>query len=218
MRMAVAAALGVGLVLSVPGCGSSPEEPEVTATVPTITPTPPPSPSPSPSPADEDPYAIPDVIDEAYVDRILTTLNALSGDALRDILRHRTYTASADQIIWAVFVGAQREITIDTWGLAAADGDGLDDYAGGDLKTTTRNIVEARNDCIAVSVSNDRSLLLKDPPPVASGYVVLVPLDPDHDSNSLNPTPWAIAARFPADEVAPDEEHMLCDEALYYLR
>ncbi|MEA2843187.1 MAG: hypothetical protein QOJ69_858, partial [Actinomycetota bacterium] len=97
MGRLVARVVGVGVALAVAvaglvGCGgggsSGADGP--TATVPTVPP---------------DPFAVPPVIDEAYVNRVLAALDQAVGDVVRIVVSTKTLTPEAIDRLQALYVG-----------------------------------------------------------------------------------------------------------------
>jgi hypothetical protein len=75
-----------------------------------------PSPSPEEEPAPEDPYAVPDEIDEAYVERVINAILEVQDGVLREALQLRqgeNLSADLTGLILATAVGEQRRLTLD---------------------------------------------------------------------------------------------------------
>ena len=72
------------------GAGKDPVADVPTATVPTVPP---------------DPYAVPAVIDEAYVNRVLAALDQAVGDVVRMVIRTKVLSPEAIERLQAIYVG-----------------------------------------------------------------------------------------------------------------
>ena len=178
--------VGVGValvVLVLVGCGGRgvryPDGP--TATVPRETTT-------------TDPYAVPDVIDEAYVNRVLAGLDHLSGDAVRLAFSTNSVPPEVLTMFDALYVGEFRQIHI-----TALQEDlfrrelGLPGYkvVPGDAHTDVRTLITARPSCIFAEISRDLSNVSDaHDPRLDRQWVALIPLDPVLDPSHYNRTSW----------------------------
>jgi len=73
------------------------------------------------TPATIDPYAIPKVIDAAYVNRVLAALYAVDGDAVREVLASGQVEASAISKQSQIFSGDQLAIELRNLALVSKD-------------------------------------------------------------------------------------------------
>ena len=128
--------LVLSLAVLVGACSSAEEAEEVAAaTVPTAEPTPDPAPEATedveaePAADDvaaeepEDPYAVPDEIDEDYVQRILDVFASIEGDALREIAASGMYTPEADELYASIYAEEALQEQREIWSLVLESGE-----------------------------------------------------------------------------------------------
>jgi hypothetical protein len=174
-RVAVGVLL-VGVVLA--ACGGESEPAGPTATVPQATST-------------TNPYAVPPVIDEAYVNRVLAGLDQVVGDAVRALVDTSVLDEGVYYRLRAVALDAVFQRKLDD-----LQDDLLTGMAGyrrppGDKITTVRKLITVRDACIFAEVLKDFSAVNDDGASNESTqWVALVPLDPARDLHDYNPTPW----------------------------
>jgi hypothetical protein len=178
VRRVGAVGVAVALVL-LAACGGGDEPSGPTATVPQPTTT-------------TDPYAIPDVIDEAYVNRVLAGLDQAVGDVTRIVVATRTITPEAVDRLKAIYVGDYLQLTVDLY-----QDDLFNSLAGyrenpGNQATAVTRMISATPACIFAQVNRDYSAVSLDPDPsLATQWVALVPIAPANNPDSYNPTRWA---------------------------
>jgi hypothetical protein len=186
MGRLVARVVGVGVALAMAvaglaGCGrggsSGGDGP--TATVPTVPP---------------DPYAVPAVIDEAYVNRVLAALDQAVGDVVRIVVSTKTLTPEAIDRLQALYVGDALQLQFQIF-----QADLFNDLAGykatpGDIHTAVAKLNTVQPSCIFAEVSRDYFDVSVHPDPrLTRQWVALVPHNPPGVSSSRNPTPWVFA-------------------------
>jgi hypothetical protein len=175
--MAVVAVVTV--VLFAGACGGNEEPLGPTATVPQATTT-------------TNPYAVPAVIDETYVNRVLAGLDQAVGDVVRLVVSARTIPPEALQRLKAIYVGEYLQLVVDLF-----QDDIFHDFAGyreapGNKATTVTRLLTIKVACIFAQVHKDFSAVSLDPDPrLSTQWIALVPIDPSHDPNGYNPTGWA---------------------------
>src|SRR5205085_10070389 len=96
-RSLVAALVAMATAPILTACAGKSEPLVPTATVPVATTT-------------TNPYAVPEVIDEAYVNRVLAGLDAAVGDMLRLVVSARTIPPEALERLRALYIGDHRQI------------------------------------------------------------------------------------------------------------
>jgi hypothetical protein len=159
-------------------CGADDEPSVPTATVPQGTTT-------------TNPYAVPPVIDETYVNRVLAGLDQTVGDVTRLVVGSRTLSPEALDRLRTIYIGDSLEISIKGF-----QGDVRADFAGyrqppGNKTTTVTELITARPTCIFAKVHKDFSAVGVDPDPsLATQWVALVPGDATLDPSDFNPTGW----------------------------
>ena len=216
--------LVLSLAVLVGACSSAEEAEEVAAaTVPTAEPTPDPAPEATedveaePAADDvaaeepEDPYAVPDEIDEDYVQRILDVFASIEGDALREIAASGMYTPEADELYASIY--AEEALTIErkNWSEVLE----VDPELGwlrdqpGDRTWGLGEIVSASTGCIFVGLRYDRNASNVEAQSELNLFVRFEPVYrlPESDA-PVNETPWKITLQGePADpEQGPGDE------------
>jgi len=140
-----------------------------------------------------DPYAVPAVVDAAYVERVLAALYAVHGDAIRAVVATGRIGFEEQQRLRAVYDDQQLGIELDFLGRTVAGELSVFRDPPGDRRAFDAEILEAPPDCIVASVRLDFSAVVKSPPTTAAGERTLVILRPRavaDDPQRLNPTPW----------------------------
>lgn len=140
-----------------------------------------------------DPFAVPDPIDVAYVERVMAALDHLYGDAAREVARERALTDEFEAIMRSIYADKFVGLVLETWqkeedrsfaNLAATPGD------------PTTQITEAialRPDCVVIAVDRDRSPVLAQAEPVGHQEYVVLERPADAVSSRRNPTGWVMA-------------------------
>ncbi len=175
------------IALLVPACrGGDKSEAGPTATVP-------------PAPATTtttNPYAVPEVIDKAYVERVLAGLDGVVGDIVRLVIATRGIPQDAVDRVKAVYLDREGQ-NLELAGLSHDVRDGFRAYREnpGDKHSTVTNVLIATPSCVFVEVNRDYSEVgISQSSKPSREWIVLKPLDPAQDPHSYNPTPWAFAA------------------------
>ncbi len=180
----VAVATATALV----ACGGSSEPLGPTATVPRATTT-------------TNPYAVPAVIDEAYVNRVLAGLDQAAGDMLRLVVNSRTIPPEALDRLRALYVGRHRQIQLDLLSADAAVGFANYKRPPGNQATAVTRLIDAGPSCIFAEVSRDYSdVAIQVSTEYIIQWVVLLPSDSNGGRSTLNSTNWV----YVYDGVEPD--------------
>jgi len=171
------------------GCSSKKANGSADPTVPT-------APTETTATAAPDPFAVPEVIDEAYVNRVLAALYRVDGDALRRVVASGMVDAESRKILRAVYNDPQFELEFD--GLTKTFAKGLERYKTppGDRRTTVTKLRTAQPDCIFVETEVDFSEVVKSPPAWVDDVFRVLALErtqQETDPQNLNPTPWSIS-------------------------
>lgn len=158
-----------------------------------------PSPSPSPSPEPEDPYAIPDEIDEAYVDLVTNEILAGITQILADILRQPVgYSLSGEdgERLGQVASGTRlQELVADYQSFADTprkDMAFLDPDDFGQLTWDTELILEASDACIVAIGFYDNSQISTQNPSPDEFTLMSLEARASAGETTLNPTPWRL--------------------------
>jgi hypothetical protein len=152
------------------------------------------------------PYAVPAVIDAAYVNRVLAGLDAVIGDVTRLVLRTKTIPPEAYDRLKAVYSDPDfLQIAIDGYQLDIREGFRAYRLQPGNNVTTVTELLTARSDCIFAKVERDFSAVgvsSQDRPRIQ--WVGLRRLDAARDPNQLNPTSWSFSYDgFPPNRAQP---------------
>lgn len=143
-------------------------------------------------------YDVPEVIDQAYVQRVVSAYDKVLGDAIRVLKRDGGVSDEFLKHLLAIYTAEEFEFAQKLW---------LEEVAGGRLGKTpdapadpaTAIVALQRSDlqCVIARAERDYSpTLLPGITPIESendDYVVLVRKKPDRDPLALNPTPWVMA-------------------------
>ena len=188
-------ALAVGAVALTVAC-SRPAAPDVPAAPPptappteAVTPTP----SPEPSEAPTDPYAVPDVIDEAYVERVLEALGRSYAAAIAEVARAGELTGRAKSLIEATH---GPEAAKDTIKAVRRINRQRPDLFNPDARTIAYDVLKlesATSECIFALVEVDSSDLQRRGGRARIEEYFWLEGAPIRDLQS-NPTPWVIVA------------------------
>jgi len=181
-------------------CQSTEREPSTpTATIAASTPpapspspsaSPPPSPSPSPSPED---YTVPAVIDEPYVQRVLTALYNLESEAVRQMVAAGEVTPEAEALVRAVNRSAVVDRYLESYRADASENFSRLLQPPGNQRIILQELVSVVDGCIFARANRDYVDVLVDPAALeGQTFVQLLPKTADQDFGERNPTPWII--------------------------
>jgi hypothetical protein len=140
------------------------------------------------------PYAIPPVIDAAYVNRVLEGLDHAQGEVVRLIVRTRTIPPEAIERLKTLYASRellQREID----GYQDELRGGLANFRPepGNTRTTVIEMISNSSTCLYFKVDRDYSLVSDVANPAfRTQWIALVSRSPSgSDVSGYNPTPWA---------------------------
>lgn len=167
-----------------------------TATVPTAVS------SPSPSsvaattvvPAGADPFAIPEVIDAAYVNRVLAALYRVDGDVFRSVVQTGSIGEEHALGLAAIYAEPQLSFEIDQLQRSILDLRNVRSPPG-DRVVQVVKVIQASARCIVVETQFNYEAVLVEPEPPRAGiaaFVALVSGSSVSDRLMSNPTPWLI--------------------------
>lgn len=142
-----------------------------------------------------DPYAVPAVIDAAYLDLVLAALEQVDGDVARIVVQEGYLVPAAVDRIQAIYALDEANEQLRLWGHAIREGlDAVLKQPPGNRVTHVRRIVEVVEDkCVFAEVVRDYKAVARDPDPPRTSYIALSRLQPQADPMDLNPTPWVIS-------------------------
>jgi hypothetical protein len=154
------------------------------------------------------PYAVPAVIDIAYVNRVLAGLDAAVGDVLRVVMSTKTIPPEAYDRLKAIYAEPTiMQIKIDGYQRDIREQFRSYRPAPGNRASTVSRLLSTRSNCIFVEVRRDYSAVGLNPiPELDRQWVGLTRLDASRDPNGYNRTAWAlIYDGFPPDRSQPPD-------------
>lgn len=139
------------------------------------------------------PYAVPAVIDAAYVNRVLAGLDAVNGDIVRLVVRSRTIPREAYDRLRAIY-GTDEWLQLQIDSFQSDLRKGLPGYRPepGNAITTVTQIKSIKPACIFAQVNRDYSAVGTNSTPSDTQWVALRPLDTARDPAGYNRTSWAL--------------------------
>ena len=152
------------------------------------------------------PYAVPAVIDEAYINRVLAGLDAAVGDVLRIVMRTKTIPPEAYDRLRAIYADPTfMQVKIDGYQRDIREQFKSYRPTPGNRASTVSRVISARPSCVFVEVRRDYSAVGLNPlAQLDKQWVGLRPLDTSRDPGGYNPTSWAlIYDGFPPDRSQP---------------
>jgi hypothetical protein len=140
------------------------------------------------------PYAVPAVIDAAYVNVVLAGLDAQLGDVTRLLIRTQTFPQEAYDRLKAVYTDDQAlQLKLDAFQSDLRRR--FQDYrpSPGNKVTTVTKTITVTASCIFVEVRRDYSAVALMNNVLHPQWAALKPLDPSRDPKGYNNTKWALA-------------------------
>ncbi len=151
------------------------------------------------------PYAVPAVIDAAYVNRVLAGLDAAMGDVTRLIVRTRTIPREAYDRMKAIYGDEDRlQLAIDLY-----QRDIRRNFSGfkpepANAETKVTKLLAATTMCIFAQVARDYSPVSVATQAPDTQWISLRPLQAGRDPNRYNTTSWAVFYEgYPPDRTQP---------------
>lgn len=163
-------------------------------------------PTEPPTTTTTNPYAVPEVIDVAYVNRVLAGLDALRGDLTRLIVTSRTIPREAYDRMRAMYgTDEWLQLRIDTFQSDMRRGFSGYKLDPGNQITIVNQLLTARKDCIFARVTRDYSAVGPGASSISDkNWVGLIPLDRSRDPKGYNQTQWSLSYDgFPPDRSQP---------------
>lgn len=154
------------------------------------------------------PYAVPAVIDDAYVNRVLAGLDAVMGDVLRLTMTAKAIVPEAYDRLKAIYADSQglMQDQIDLLQSGIRRGFPTVRVNPGNSATTVSQLISGSASCIFVKANRDYTSVSAGPSTAAGGglWIALRPADPSRDPSGYNPTRWALFYEgFRADQSEP---------------
>ncbi|MGI8683930.1 MAG: hypothetical protein ACR2MO_02305 [Acidimicrobiales bacterium] len=139
------------------------------------------------------PFAVPETIDAAYVDRVLVELNKVYGDVGRKIRATGQYQRSDLDPLGAIFNDPLLELQVEEFGKISTMDASSFKVPLGDRRLTVEELITARPDCVFAGVRLDVSAVAANPPPVRTIYLTLRPTQAGANPKGVNSTPWSMS-------------------------
>jgi hypothetical protein len=157
-----------------------------------------------------DPYAVPETVDAAYVERVLNKLYEVVGDADRIAVERRSVPPEVNDRLIAVYDPFISSSVVN--GLTESALSGFEPVLDppGNRSVAIDDIREATSTCIMAHGTLDVSQRLKEPVDLGELVFDLRPLDATRDPHGYNPTGWVIRSTAPVDRARPED--LTCDE------
>lgn len=139
------------------------------------------------------PYAVPAVIDAAYVNRVLAGLDAAVGDVTRLVLRTRTIPREAYDRLRALYgTDALLQLKLDSFQSDLAAGPQAIQNSPGNKVSLVKEIISGTPRCIYARVDRDYSaVFVNQNPNTRTQWIALQPVDSNRDPSRYNPSGWA---------------------------
>ncbi len=178
--------LAVALLTALVGC--NPSSADRGAAIPTATVRTEPEPTTT-----TNPYAVPAVIDVAYVNRVLAGLDAVNGDVVRLAYRTRTIPLEALDRLKSIYA-TQLMLQFAIDGLQLDMSYGFKNYrvGSGNRVSTVTQLITVQPNCVFAQVHRDFSATSTDTSAgVNPQWIAILRLDPLRDPNHFNATQWS---------------------------
>jgi hypothetical protein len=138
-------------------------------------------------------YAVPDVIDAAYVGRVIQALDHVYGDAVRHLAKTRRVDEEFLKPLVAIHNPRIFGLVQDLWvKLQAKEFEGLRSEPG-DPVTRIDKLLRADRECVLIEGDQDLTPFFDtDDPTNHHPYIGLTPIQAGRNPGNLNPTPWTV--------------------------
>jgi len=136
-----------------------------------------------------DPYAVPAVIDEAYVNRVLAGLDHAVGDVTRSVVSERAVSADSVDRLKALYTGEFLRLSVASYEADMRNGFSGYRESPGDKTTVVTRLIAVSPKCIFAEVARNYSEVSKSPQSTSTEWVAIEPSDVQSEPDS-NPTGW----------------------------
>lgn len=143
----------------------------------------------------DDPYAVPQVIDVAYINQVLAALDHIYGEAIRTLVRDRAVTPQFTDLMRSIYTEEQLHQITDLAAHARDKGFSTMSPTPADPKTVVQRVLRASVTCIFVAVDRELSPVSAPGPtiPVPQNYIALQRSADSPAARDPNPTIWRMA-------------------------
>ena len=136
------------------------------------------------------PYAVPVVIDEAYVNRVLAGLDHALGDVTRIVVSERAITQDVVDRLKALYIGDYLKLSVAAFEQGIRSGFTTYREPPGDRSTVVTRLISISSSCIFAEVRRDYSATSVNPAAATTiQWVAIQPSDLVGVAGS-NPTRW----------------------------
>jgi len=136
---------------------------------------------------------VPPVIDEAYVQRVLTALYDLESEAVRQMVTAGEVTGEAEAIVRAIGRPDLVERELDSYRADAEQGFPGAQLPPGNQQVQLEELISADPSCVFARMTRDFSQVLLDPSSQSGPtFVQLLPESEGEDPSGKNLTPWIV--------------------------
>lgn len=143
-------------------------------------------------------YDVPEVIDLAYVQRVVSAYDKILGDAIRVLKREGVITEEFLSHLLAIYTEDEFDFQQRVWLESVAEGRvAKTPVAAGDPVTPVLRLERSDAECIVARAERDFSPTIipgqQGQPSPEDNYVVLVRKIEGRDPGGFNPTPWVMS-------------------------
>lgn len=139
-------------------------------------------------------YAVPAVIDQAYVAKVMAALDHVYGEAVRHLAQTRRIDDQFLKYLVAIYTDRYFKLAEDAWAQEVAHGLTRLASSPADPRTTVDAVVRADRSCVVLRVERDFGPTTAGPTDeTPQRFVGLVPISDDRNQDHMNPTPWAMS-------------------------
>lgn len=136
------------------------------------------------------PYAVPAVIDEAYVNRVLAALDHSVGEVTRQVVAGRAVTPEVRERLEAIYEGRYLAVAIGGYEYAIQLGMPGFREQPGDRRSRVTRLISATPSCIFAEIHRDLSEVGEGEKSTPTEWVALVAVT--MSVSPFNPTPWKL--------------------------
>lgn len=142
--------------------------------------------------APADPYAVPAVIDVAYVERVMAAIDHVDGEVLRMLLRTRTFSSEAKELLRSIYTESEYQSQLEVEQLTLQEPSGYYRSPPGNRRTIVTRLLTAQRHCLSFESETDFSQVVNEenPPRTPSNLGLRPKSGPI--AESFNPTPWVV--------------------------
>lgn len=139
-------------------------------------------------------YEVPATIDVPYIEKVMTALDHVDGEATRYAAAQRQIDEKFLSMYVSIYTDKYFQLVKDSWLQIAGEDFVRLVVNPGDPKTTVERVIRADTGCILFQARRDYSSQLREAGEFdGARYVALIPLPAERNSERTNPTPWIMS-------------------------